>query len=120
MKPIANTRHPRFVLRPYRRVAAWYDSYYLSENVIGKGIVKNLSRMGLRMLGDHALLPGSHVCIRLMLNDGEPPLEISRAIVRWTDLCEFGLRIEQLTPHAAHRLANLIKADLTLRPQNVR
>lgn len=120
MKPIANTSHARFVLRPYRRIATWYNSYYLSENVIGKGVVKNLSRTGLRMLGDHALLPGSNVCIRLMLNDGEPPLEISRATVRWTDLYEFGVRIEQLTPHAAHRLASLVKADVTVRPQSVR
>ena len=120
MKPIAKTSSTKFVLRPYRRVTTWYGAYYLSENVIGKGVVKNLSRTGLRILGDHALLPGSTVCIRMMLNDGEPPLEISRATVQWTDLCEFGLQIEQLTPHAGHRLASLIKADVTLRPQSVR
>jgi hypothetical protein len=87
----------------------------MSGDVIGKGIVKNLSRTGLRVLGDHSLIPGSDVCVRLMLGEGEPPLEISRASVRWTDVYEFGLRIEHLTPQAGHRLASLIKADITLR-----
>jgi hypothetical protein len=116
MKRIARIPPTRFVLRPYRRIATWYSSYYMSGNVIGKGVVKNLSRTGLRVFGDHALMPGSDVCVRLMLGGDEPPLEISRASVRWMDLYEFGLRIEQLTPHAAHRLAGLIKADLSLRP----
>ena len=40
----------RFVLRPYRRIPTWYGSYYMSGSVIGKGVVKNLSRTGL--LGD--------------------------------------------------------------------
>jgi hypothetical protein len=118
MKVIAKTSRTRFVLRPYRRIATWYSSYYMSGSVIGKGVVKNLSRTGLRVLGAHSLMTGSDVCVRLLLGEGEPPLEISRASVRWTDQHEFGLRIEHLTPHAAHRLADLIRADLTLRPRN--
>mgnify|MGYP001178141721 FL=1 len=118
MKAIAKTLRTRFVLRPYRRIATWYSSYYMSGSVIGKGVVKNLSRTGLRVLGDHSLMPGSDVCVRLLLGEGEPPLEISRASVRWADPHDFGLRIEHLTPHAAHRLASLIKADLSLRPHN--
>ena len=117
-KVIANTSRRRFVLRPYRRIATWYNSYYMSGSAIGKGVVKNLSRTGLRVLGDHSLMPGSDVCVRLLLGEGEPPLEISRASVRWTDLYEFGLRIEHLAPHAAHRLAGLIKADIGLRPHD--
>jgi hypothetical protein len=63
-------------------------------------------------------MPGDDVRVRLLLAEGEPPLEIFRASVRWTNLYEFGLQIEHLTPHAAHRLAGLIKADLSLRPDN--
>lgn len=113
MKP---TRHPtgrtKFVLRPYRRISTWFDSYYLTGSAIGKGVVKNLSRTGLRLLGDHSLTPGAEVSVRLTLGDADPPLEISRASVRWTNQYEFGLRIEHLTPHAAERLASLINADL--------
>ena len=120
MKPVRPTHRSRFVLRPYRRIPTWYSSYYMSGSVIGKGVVKNLSRTGLRVLGDHSLAPGTELCIRLTLGDAEPPLEISCASVRWTGLYEFGLRIEQIAPHAARRLAALISADLGLRPTDAR
>ena len=106
----------KFVLRPYRRVSTWFNSYYLSGSVIGKGVVKNLSLTGLRVLGDHSLTPGTQVCIRLTFGSMDPPLEISSASVRWANESEFGLKIEHVTPHAAQRLAYLIKADLALRP----
>ena len=112
-RPASRTK---FVLRPYRRVSTWFNSYYLSGTVIGKGVVKNLSLTGLRVLGDHALTPGTQVCIRLTFGTMDPPLEISRASVRWANESEFGLKIEHVTPHAAQRLAYLIKADLALRP----
>ena len=72
------------------------------------------------MLGDHSLLPGTEVTVRLSIGKIHPPLEISLASVRWTDQHEFGLRIEQVTPNAAHRLAALITADIGLRPDNAR
>lgn len=118
MKTVPNTPRIRFVLRPYRRIPTWYSSYYMSGSVIGKGVVKNLSRTGLRVLGDHSLTPGTEVTIRLHLGETDPPLEISNATVRWADQYEFGLRIEHLTTHAAHRLAGLINADVNLRPNS--
>ena len=65
MKTVPNAPRTRFVLRPYRRIPTWYSSYYMSGSVIGKGVVKNLSRTGLRVLGDHSLTPGTEVTIRL-------------------------------------------------------
>ena len=120
MKSVRKTSSRRtFVLRPYRRISTWYSSYYMSGSVIGKGVVKNLSRTGLRLLGDHSLTPGTEVSVRLSIEEADPPLEISRASVRWTDQYELGLRIEQLTPDAANRLAALISADLK-RPRDER
>jgi hypothetical protein len=107
-----------FVLRPYRRVPTWYGSYYMSESVIGKGVVKNLSRTGLRVLGDHSLAPGTEVSVRLTIEGAEAPLEIARASVRWANQSEFGLRIEYVTAHAAKRIARLINADIGLPPGN--
>ena len=120
MKPVYSAHRSRFVLRPYRRVPAWYSSYYMSGSAIGKGVVKNLSRTGLRVLGDHSLAPGTELSIRLTLGDADPPLEISCASVRWVNHYEFGLRIEHIAPHAARRLAALINADLGLGPTDAR
>ena len=114
--PRQTVPHTKFVLRPYRRIPTRYRSYYMSGSVIGKGVVKNLSRTGLRVLGDHSLTPGTEVSVRLSIGETDPPLEISRASVRWADQYEFGLRIEHLTADTAHRLANLITADMRVRP----
>ena len=116
MKTGRHAYRSRFVVRPYRRIPSSYSSYYMSGNVIGKGVVRDVSRTGLRVLGDHSLAPGTELCIRLILGDDIPPLEISRVSVRWANEYEFGLRIEQVTPPAAQRLASLISADIGLRP----
>lgn len=110
----------RFVLRPYRRIPTWYVIHYMSGSVIGKGVAKNLSCGGLRVLGDHSLRAGTEVTVRLSIGEMDPPLEIARASVAWTDQHEFGLRIQHMTPHTAHRLAALITADIGLRPDKGR
>lgn len=106
----------KFVLRPYRRIPTWYHSYYFSGNLIGKGIVMNVSRTGLRVLGEHSVKPGTELSIRLSLDEDGAPLEISRASVCWADHYEFGVKIDRLTPGAAHRIAGLINDHIAARP----
>ena len=108
-----------FVVRPYRRIPTWYGSYYLSGSGIGKGVVMNVSCTGLRVLGDHSLKPGTDVSIRVTVDSG-PPLEISRASVRWVKEYEFGLKIDQVTSQTANRLARLIHDSIGGRPSPVR
>ena len=118
MKPRPAPLRARFVVRPYRRIPTWFASYYMSASIIGKGVVKNLSRTGLRVLGDHSFTPGTQVSVRLSTSETDPPLEIFRASVRWADQYEFGLRIEDLSADAANRLADLINADIGRRRLN--
>jgi hypothetical protein len=117
----AATSTPRrgFVLRPYRRIPTWYGSYYLSGSLIGKGVVMNVSCTGLRVLGDHSLKPGTEVSVRVTVDNG-PPLEISRASVRWVKDYEFGLKIDHVTSQTANRLARLIHDSIGSRPSPVR
>ncbi|SLM48282.1 conserved protein of unknown function [Nitrospira japonica] len=98
----------KFVLRTYRRIPTWCASYYLSGSAIGKGIVTNLSRCGMRMLGDHAPKTGTDLCVRLHLDDDQPPIEIARATVRWVGQGEFGLQIDDLTAAVAGRIAEML------------
>jgi hypothetical protein len=90
----------------------------MSGSVIGKGVVKNLSRTGLRILGDHSLMPGTLVSVRLTIDGVDAPIEITRASVRWANQYEFGLRFEHLTPDAADRVAGLINANIGLSRDN--
>jgi hypothetical protein len=122
MRTRVNKTIPRrkFVLRPYRRISTWYSAYYMSGQAIGKGVVKNLSRTGLRLLGDHSLTLGTEVSLRLSVDETTPPLEIARASVRWTSEYELGFRIEHLSADASHRLADLIAAAVSLRSDKAR
>jgi len=98
----------KFILRTYRRVPTWCTSYYLSEAAIGKGVVTNLSHCGMRMLGDHAPKIGTDLCVRLHLDEDQPPIEIARATVRWIGEGEFGLRIDDRTALVAGRIAEIL------------
>ncbi|HZH49148.1 MAG TPA: PilZ domain-containing protein [Nitrospira sp.] len=116
MKTIKKKIQPRkFVLRPYRRIPTWYSSYYLSGNSIGKGVVMNLSRTGLRIQGDHFVKPGMELSVRVSVEEDSLPLEILRASVRWVNQYEFGLKIDQLTPMAVQRITALINEPVSTR-----
>ena len=98
----------RFVLRPYRRIPTWLALYYLSGECVGKGVVTNLSQLGMRVQGDHAVEPGLDLALRLTLADNGPTIEIERATVRWVDGYDFGLDLVRLSPLAAKHIAHVL------------
>jgi PilZ domain len=98
----------RFIMRPYRRIPTWYMSYYMGGDLIGKGVVTNLSCTGMRVLGDHAMQPGSTLTLRLTLEEDLPPLEIDCVAVQWVKEAEFGVRIVTIKPAAGKRIAHLL------------
>lgn len=98
----------RFIMRPYRRIPTWYLSYYMSGDLVGKGVVTNLSCSGMRVLGDHAMRPGIDLTVRLTVEEDKPPLEIERVTVQWVKEAEFGLKIVRISPSAATRIAYLL------------
>ncbi len=65
--------------------------YYLGRGLLGKGLAVNLSLKGWRVRGDQSVRPGQWLAFRLHLADAETPIEIPRAIVRWTEGKEFGV-----------------------------
>jgi hypothetical protein len=111
---LSKPKGTRFVLRPYRRIPTWLDLYYLSGECVGKGVVTNLSQLGMRVQGDHAVEPGLDLALRLTLADDGPPIEIERATVRWVNGYDFGLDLVRLSPlaekHIAHLLSQQIRA----------
>jgi hypothetical protein len=97
-----------FIMRPYRRIPTWYMSYYMGGDLIGKGVVTNLSCAGMRVLGDHTVQPGTTLALRLTLEEDMPPLEIERATVQWVKEAEFGVRIVTIKPAAGKRIVHLL------------
>jgi len=105
-------RATRFVLRPYRRIPTWLVLYYLSGECVGKGVVTNLSQLGMRIQGDHAVEPGLDLALRVTFADDVPPIEIERATVRWVDGYDFGLDLVLVGPLAAKSIARLLSGQI--------
>jgi PilZ domain len=109
---LSKLRATRFVLRPYRRIPTWLVLYYLSGECVGKGIVTNLSRSGMRVQGDHAVKPGLDLALRVTFADDVPPIEINRATVRWVDGYDFGLDLVLVSPFAAKHITDALSQQI--------
>jgi PilZ domain len=109
---LSKPRATRFVLRPYRRIPTWLVLYYLSGECVGKGVVTNLSRSGMRVQGDHTVEPGLDLTLRVMFADDIPPIEINRATVRWVDGYDFGLDLVLVCPFAAKHITDALSQQI--------
>jgi PilZ domain-containing protein len=109
---LSQSKRTPFVLRPYRRIPTWLVLYYLSGESVGKGIVTNLSRSGMRVQGDHAVKPGLDLGLRLTLEDSGTTIEIEQATVRWVDGYDFGLDLVRFSPDAAMHLARIVNQQI--------
>jgi hypothetical protein len=109
---LSKPKGTRFVLRPYRRIPTWRVLYYLSGECVGKGVVTNLSQLGMRVQGEHAVEPGLDLALRLTLADDGPTIEIERATVRWVEGYDFGLNLVRLSPLAAKHIAHLLSQQI--------
>ena len=109
---LSKSKRTPFVLRPYRRIPTWLVLYYLSGESVGKGIVTNLSRSGMRVQGDHAVEPGLDLGLRLTLEDNGTTIEIERATVRWVDGYDFGLDLVRFSQDVAMHIARLVSQQI--------
>ena len=100
----------RFVIRTYHRIPVRCDIYYLGGEFLGKGTVMNLSRNGFRVLGDHQVVPGVELAVRLSLPDKDEPVEIQRAVVRWVRGLLFGAKVIMVKPDDEDRMGTFLSA----------
>jgi hypothetical protein len=91
--------------------------YYLSEDFLGKGMIRDISSGGWRIQGDHEVRIGMKLTLRMELPDENSPLEIEEASVQWVSGKDFGIRIKKIRYTTAKRLERLIGHQLCLLPQ---
>ncbi len=97
-----------FTLRTYQRVMRCSSSYYLSDDFLGKGIVRDISAGGCRIQGDHQVKLGMKLTLRMDHPEDTIPLEIEQAVVRWVSGRDFGVRITKIHDSGTRRLARLV------------
>ncbi len=72
----------------------------------------NLSRNGFRVLGDHQVVPGLALSVRVSLPDKDAPVEIERVIVRWVRGLLFGVKVVAMSPDGEDRVGTFLSARL--------
>ena len=102
----------KFVIRTYHRIPVRCLLYYMGGEFLGKGTVMNLSRNGFRVLGDHQVVPGMELVVRLSLPDREEPVEIQRVVVRWVRGLLFGAKVVTLSSCGEDRVGSFLSSRL--------
>ena len=102
----------KFVIRTYHRIPVRCVVYYLGGDFLGKGTVMNLCRNGFRVLGDHQVVPGMELVVRLTLPDKDEPVEIQRVVVRWVRGLLFGAKVATMNPEGEERVGTFLSSRL--------
>jgi hypothetical protein len=97
-----------FTIRSHRRFPVECAVDYMSSDGVGKGVVRNLSRGGWRIEGDHALVPGTILTLAVWLPGDGVPVKVEKAIVRWVSGHAFGVKILMMAPAEGTRLERLV------------
>jgi len=102
----------RFIIRAYHRIPVRCLLYYMGGEFWGKGTVVNMSRNGMRVVGDHQVVPGMELVLRLSLPDKDEPVEIQRVVVRWVRGLLFGAKIVTVSPDGEERVGTFLSSRL--------
>lgn len=102
----------KFVIRTYHRIPVRCGLYYMGGEFLGKGTVMNLSRNGFRVLGDHQVVPGMELMVRLCLPDKDETVEIQRVVVRWVRGLLFGAKVVTMSPEGEERIGTFLSSRL--------
>lgn len=102
------SQQQRFTLRTYSRVPAQMSMMYLGPDYAGQGMVRELSRVGCRAVGNYPVVSGDTLSIRISLPTHPKPLVIDQATVQWVKGLEYGVAFDHLDEGEAGRLQEML------------
>lgn len=80
---------------------------YLTPEIIGKGLVTDVSRVGLRIESQDPVHIGMRLALVLYLSADQEPVMIEDATVQWATGTRFGVKFVKWSANAEDRLNNL-------------
>jgi len=94
------------VIEPLRVLEHCHVRY--QQGFVEEGLLQDLSTDGCKFLSRASLTPGSHITVTLYFNDGQPPMSLSGAIVRWATGRAFGVQFLEMTSHVRQCLQEIV------------
>jgi PilZ domain len=95
--------------RNLRFHAQFRSSFSSVAMVGGEGSLMDLSVRGCRIESLTDVKPGTTLEVRVEAIEGEPPIQIQAAIVRWSRDRQFGLEFEVIAPTEWAHLQDIVK-----------
>ncbi|KAF4516179.1 hypothetical protein B566_EDAN000418 [Ephemera danica] len=99
-------------LRPIGNIKGSFSS---ANIVSGDGNLMNLSIRGCCVFSSAAVKPGTTLQLCVDLLDGQPPIQVTQAVVRWCRDRSFGLEFASMAPEDWARLQCVVK-ELEMEP----
>lgn len=109
----ATTRTYFWVARQSPRYKFQCAIEYRDGDFVAEGTVLDISQEGWRVKGRRPVRPGTTLSLHVFLPGHSTPLQVDRAVVRWSNGREFGAQLLVLNPEAAACLNNFFTNDLS-------
>ena len=96
--------------RRWGRFPVAFHVSFSGDDVVGEGTAVDLSKggVGITVVTEQTLPPGTHLKVQLCLPDDEPPLQVELASVRWAAKKVFGLQLLFMGTNESDRLDRFI------------
>jgi len=103
-------KQPRdgFVFRTYSRFPVKTPMLYMGKDFAGQGVIRELSRVGCRILGNYPVTPGETLNLRISHPSHPDPLLIKQVGVRWVKGFEFGVAFAPSDTGETNRLHQML------------
>jgi hypothetical protein len=92
---------------------------YLTPEVIGKGLVIDVSREGLRIESHDPVHMGMRLALVLYFSNDQEPVMIENATVQWAIGTHFGVKFVKLSTNAEVRLNNFFWSGIQQKCQSL-
>jgi hypothetical protein len=99
---------PQTIMRKYPRLPIHTSMMYIGKDLAGQGILREISRVGCRILGNYPVEPGERLSLRIASPQQPSPLHVNSARVMWAKDLEFGVVFGMLDEGNAHDLQQLL------------
>jgi hypothetical protein len=95
-------------LRKDRRANIECPVSFTGENVRGAGATVNVSTQGCAIRSDTRVEPEAYLALNIGFPEGQAPLPVDMAVVRWTHQSEFGVHFVAMAEAERDRLRRIL------------
>jgi hypothetical protein len=92
---MTNRTHP---MRRHSRFPVRWSMFYGNDQFLAEGTVLDVTRLGWRVAGTMAVVPGTHITLQVWVPDKVRPLYVQRATVLWVTGQEFAIEVQDMSP----------------------